>query len=278
MLWSCTGLRGTHGFVRSETATGFLAEQTWKLWNDLSYKQYTKWKQWVRWSVQGPTTYPGSSPICTTGKYKKILLEAGLGLRARILKLSRIKISKPQTQLIIQCLCKRRSDCLRQAFQHFFSNFSIVLKVWVPSAEVTKAFEGPPLMESHWLRPNSQTSKISLEEFAEWLRSSPCGCPASHTSGMAHFQAGLNSSPIKIELVDKVKIWPDQIYDVQNYKSLMVYWDLAHNHTHHSGFWKHHFFFTLDNGVKTPAGQSSHLICNEMSHTSCPTSPNSGAI
>lgn len=56
---------------------------------------------------------------------------------------------------------------------------------------------------------------------------------------------------------NKVKIWPDQIYDVQNYESLMVYWDLAHNHTHHSGFWKHHFFSTLDNGVR-PLQVSPH--------------------
>lgn len=54
---------------------------------------------------------------------------------------------------------------------------------------------------------------------------------------IAHLQAGLSSSSIKTELLHKVKSWPAQIHDVLNYKSLMTYWDLAHNHTHHSGFW-----------------------------------------
>lgn len=69
-------------------------------------------------------------------------------------------------------------------------------------------------MESLSVRPNSQTSKTSLEEFAEWLESPPGGCPASHISGMSHFQAGLNSSYIKNEFLCKVKSWVAQIHDV----------------------------------------------------------------
>lgn len=42
--------------------------------------------------MQGLTTHPGSSPRSKTGKYKEIVVEAGLSLRARILNLARIKI------------------------------------------------------------------------------------------------------------------------------------------------------------------------------------------
>ena len=46
-----------------------------------------------------------------------------------------------------------------------------------------------------------------------------------------------------------VSCWTAQIYEVSNDKALTAYTDLAHNHADHWEFWKHHLFYSLEDGM-----------------------------